>query len=59
VIACQVWRDITDVMDPDTELMAVIEVFRRRQLAQIDAQLANSALSRLRRRPRSRSRIIL
>jgi hypothetical protein len=25
VIACQVWHDITDVMDPDADLMAAIE----------------------------------
>jgi hypothetical protein len=41
VIACQVWRDITDVTDPDAELMAAIEAFRRRQLGKIDAQLAD------------------
>jgi hypothetical protein len=40
VIACQVWRDITAVTDPDAELMAAIDTFRRRQLAKIDAQLA-------------------
>jgi hypothetical protein len=40
VIACQVWRDITDMTDPDVELMAAIEAFRQRQLAMIDAQLA-------------------
>ena len=40
VIACQVWRDITEVTDPDAELMAAIEAFRQRQLAKIDAQLA-------------------
>jgi hypothetical protein len=38
-ICCQVWRDITDVTDPDAELMAAIEAFRWRQLAKIDAQL--------------------
>ena len=27
-------------MDPDTELMAALEAFRQRQLAKIDAQLA-------------------
>jgi hypothetical protein len=40
VIASQVWRDITDVTDPDAELLAAIEAFRQRQLAEIDAQLA-------------------
>jgi hypothetical protein len=40
VIACQVWGDITDMTDPDVELMAAIEAFRQRQLAMIDAQLA-------------------
>jgi hypothetical protein len=40
VIACQVWHDITDVMDPDADLMAAIEALRQHQLAQIDAQLA-------------------
>jgi hypothetical protein len=44
VIACQVWRDITDVMDPDAELRAAIEAFRQRQLAQINAQLAELGL---------------
>ena len=39
-ICCQVWRDITDVTDPDAELMAAIDPFRQRQLAKIDAQLA-------------------
>jgi hypothetical protein len=39
-ICCQVWRDITAVTDPDAELMAAIDTFRRRQLAKIDAQLA-------------------
>jgi hypothetical protein len=37
---CQVWRDSTEVTDPDSELMAAIEAFRQGQLAQIDAQLA-------------------
>jgi hypothetical protein len=37
VIASQVWRDITDVTDPNAELMAAIEAFRHRQLARIDA----------------------
>jgi hypothetical protein len=36
-ICCQVSRDITDVMDPDAELMAAIEAFHHRQLARIDA----------------------
>ena len=40
VIACQVWHDITDVMDPDADLMAAIEALRQRQLAKVDAQLA-------------------
>jgi hypothetical protein len=40
-ICCQVWRDITDVTDPDAELMAAINIFRQRQLAKIDAQLAD------------------
>jgi hypothetical protein len=40
VIACQVWRDMPDVTDPDAELVAAIEAFRQRQLAKIDAQLA-------------------
>jgi hypothetical protein len=39
-ICCQLWRDLTEVTDPDAELMAAIEAFRQRQLAQIDAQLA-------------------
>ena len=36
----QVWRDLTDVTDSDAELMAAIEAFRQRQLAKINAQLA-------------------
>ncbi len=40
VIACQVWRDITEVTEPDAELMAAIEAFRQRQLAKMDAQRA-------------------
>jgi hypothetical protein len=39
-ICCQVWRDITDGTDPNAELMAAIEAYRQRQLAKIDAQLA-------------------
>ena len=39
-ICSQVWRDITDVTDSDAELMAAIEAFRQRQLAKINAQLA-------------------
>jgi hypothetical protein len=39
-ICCQAWPDITDVTDPDTELMAAVESSQQRQLAKIDAQLA-------------------
>jgi hypothetical protein len=39
-ICCQAWRDITDVTDADAELITAIEAFRWRQLAKIDAQLA-------------------
>jgi hypothetical protein len=44
ISAYQVWRDITDVTDPDAELMAAIEAFRQRQLAKVDAQLAEFVL---------------
>jgi hypothetical protein len=47
VIACQVWRDITDMTGPDAELIAAIEAFRQRQLAQIDAQLAEFGIEPL------------
>jgi hypothetical protein len=40
VIACQVWRGIADVTDPDADLMAALEAFRQGQLAKIGAQLA-------------------
>jgi hypothetical protein len=37
---CQVWHDITDVMDPDGDLMAALEALRQHQLAKVDAQFA-------------------
>jgi hypothetical protein len=37
ISAYRVWRDITDVIDPDADLMAAIEAFWQ---AQIDAQIA-------------------
>jgi hypothetical protein len=57
-IACRVWRDITEVTLPDAELMAAIDPFRQRQLAKIDAQVAEIGIERPRGTPRSRSRII-
>jgi hypothetical protein len=46
VIACQVWRDITDLTDPDAELITALEAFRQRSGIHISGvTLMSSALA--------------
>ena len=56
-ICCQLWRDLTEVTDPDAELMAAIEASGSASWLRSMRSSRNSALSRLRRRATSRSRI--